>query len=104
MGFARKVANRVIFMDEGKIVEDSAKEEFFCQPTVRSRERFPRQNSALIFPVRNRRIAHCFTLFISFSRMHISSALALSQNNTEKWRILWHCPLSSIAIRVMMTR
>ncbi|MEA7515244.1 hypothetical protein ONK27_26915, partial [Salmonella enterica subsp. enterica serovar Virginia] len=23
MGFARKVANRVIFMDEGKIVEDS---------------------------------------------------------------------------------
>ncbi|MEJ3913136.1 glutamate/aspartate ABC transporter ATP-binding protein GltL, partial [Campylobacter jejuni] len=26
MGFARKVANRVIFMDEGKIVEDSPKE------------------------------------------------------------------------------
>ncbi|KXU73660.1 hypothetical protein AWN70_00320 [Escherichia coli] len=25
MGFARKVANRVIFMDEGKIVEDSPK-------------------------------------------------------------------------------
>ena len=32
MGFARKVANRVIFMDEGKIVEDSAKEEFFNNP------------------------------------------------------------------------
>ncbi len=32
MGFARKVANRVIFMDEGKIVEDSAKEEFFANP------------------------------------------------------------------------
>ncbi len=28
MGFARKVANRVIFMDEGKIVEDSDKEAF----------------------------------------------------------------------------
>jgi len=32
MGFARKVANRVIFMDEGKIVEDSAKEDFFNHP------------------------------------------------------------------------
>lgn len=29
MGFARKVANRVIFMDEGKIVEDSPKDAFF---------------------------------------------------------------------------
>ncbi|CAG2146354.1 amino acid ABC transporter ATP-binding protein [Cupriavidus numazuensis] len=29
MGFARKVANRVIFMDAGKIVEDCEKEEFF---------------------------------------------------------------------------
>ncbi|CAJ91625.1 ABC-type polar amino acid transport system, ATPase component [Cupriavidus necator] len=29
MGFARKVANRVIFMDQGKIVEDCEKEEFF---------------------------------------------------------------------------
>lgn len=28
MGFAKKVANRVIFMDEGKIVEDSKKEDF----------------------------------------------------------------------------
>lgn len=28
MGFARKVANRVIFMDEGKIVEDADKEAF----------------------------------------------------------------------------
>ncbi|AGB79131.1 amino acid ABC transporter ATP-binding protein [Pseudocitrobacter corydidari] len=32
MGFARKVANRVIFMDEGKIVEDSEKEAFFANP------------------------------------------------------------------------
>lgn len=29
MGFARKVADRVIFMDEGKILEDTAKSEFF---------------------------------------------------------------------------
>ncbi|WNN45587.1 amino acid ABC transporter ATP-binding protein [Winslowiella toletana] len=32
MGFARKVANRVIFMDEGKIVEDRPKDEFFNNP------------------------------------------------------------------------
>ncbi|MDF3036708.1 MAG: artP [Paucimonas sp.] len=32
MGFARKVANRVIFMDQGRIVEDAAKEDFFAAP------------------------------------------------------------------------
>ncbi|ATG18238.1 TPA: amino acid ABC transporter ATP-binding protein [Providencia alcalifaciens] len=32
MGFAKKVANRVIFMDEGKIIEDSKKEDFFANP------------------------------------------------------------------------
>ena len=32
MGFARKVANRVVFMDEGKIVEDATKDEFFGAP------------------------------------------------------------------------
>ncbi|WP_293779998.1 amino acid ABC transporter ATP-binding protein [uncultured Oxalicibacterium sp.] len=29
MGFAKKVANRVIFMDKGTIIEDCSKEEFF---------------------------------------------------------------------------
>jgi general L-amino acid transport system ATP-binding protein len=32
MGFAREVANRVIFMDEGQIVEQAAPEEFFNNP------------------------------------------------------------------------
>ena len=32
MGFARKVANRVIFMDEGQIVEQNEPEEFFQNP------------------------------------------------------------------------
>ena len=32
MGFARRVAHRVIFMDEGRIVEDAPKEEFFGTP------------------------------------------------------------------------
>jgi len=32
MGFARKVADRVIFMDAGEIVEDASKTEFFAHP------------------------------------------------------------------------
>ncbi|KWK21477.1 arginine transporter ATP-binding subunit, partial [Burkholderia stagnalis] len=32
MGFAKKVAHRVIFMDKGAIVEDDRKEEFFANP------------------------------------------------------------------------
>ena len=32
MGFARKVAHRVIFMDEGRIVEDATKDDFFGKP------------------------------------------------------------------------
>jgi glutamate/aspartate transport system ATP-binding protein len=36
MGFARKVGDRVIFMDAGKIVEDCSKDEFFGHPDQRS--------------------------------------------------------------------
>src|SRR6195256_5676627 len=32
MGFAKKVAHRVIFMDQGRIVEDASKDDFFGQP------------------------------------------------------------------------
>ena len=32
MGFARKVANRVVFMDRGEIVEDATKDDFFDKP------------------------------------------------------------------------
>jgi glutamate/aspartate transport system ATP-binding protein len=32
MGFARRVANRIVFMDKGAIVEDAAKDEFFGTP------------------------------------------------------------------------
>lgn len=39
MGFARKVANRVVFMDEGRILEDSPTEDFFQNPdTDRARD------------------------------------------------------------------
>jgi glutamate transport system ATP-binding protein len=32
MGFARRAANRVVFMDDGEIVEDAAPDEFFSAP------------------------------------------------------------------------
>ncbi len=32
MGFARRVAHRVVFMDKGEIVEDAPKEDFFGKP------------------------------------------------------------------------
>ena len=32
MGFARNVADRIIFMDEGRIVEESDPEAFFTHP------------------------------------------------------------------------
>jgi glutamate/aspartate transport system ATP-binding protein len=40
MGFARKVATRVIFMDEGRIVEDAPKEEFFSTPRSERAQQF----------------------------------------------------------------
>ncbi len=39
MGFAREVADRIIFMDDGVILEDAAPEEFFSNPkTARARD------------------------------------------------------------------
>jgi len=40
MGFARKVANRVIFMDQGKIIEDAKKEDFFGTPRSERAQQF----------------------------------------------------------------
>ncbi|GLT23202.1 amino acid ABC transporter ATP-binding protein [Zoogloea oryzae] len=40
MGFARKVANRVIFMDRGHIVEDDTKEAFFANPRSERAQQF----------------------------------------------------------------
>ena len=33
MGFAKQVAERVVFMDEGKIIENASPEKFFSEPT-----------------------------------------------------------------------
>jgi glutamate/aspartate transport system ATP-binding protein len=39
MGFARRVANRIVFMDHGKIIEDCSKDEFFgTQRSDRARD------------------------------------------------------------------
>jgi glutamate/aspartate transport system ATP-binding protein len=40
MGFASKVAHRVIFMDEGEIVEDAAKDDFFGKPRSDRAQKF----------------------------------------------------------------
>ena len=40
MGFARKVAHRVIFMDEGRIVEDATKDDFFGKPRSERAQQF----------------------------------------------------------------
>jgi glutamate/aspartate transport system ATP-binding protein len=40
MGFARKVANRVIFMDQGRIIEDLPKDEFFGKPRSERAQQF----------------------------------------------------------------
>jgi glutamate/aspartate transport system ATP-binding protein len=40
MGFARKVANRVIFMDQGRIVEDAGKDDFFGKPRSERAQQF----------------------------------------------------------------
>jgi glutamate/aspartate transport system ATP-binding protein len=40
MGFARRVANRVIFMDAGRIVEDAPKDEFFGTPRSERAQHF----------------------------------------------------------------
>jgi glutamate/aspartate transport system ATP-binding protein len=40
MGFARKVAHRVVFMDAGEIVEDAPTEEFFGKPRSERAQQF----------------------------------------------------------------
>ena len=40
MGFAKEVANRVIFMDQGRIVEDDDSESFFKQPKTERAQQF----------------------------------------------------------------
>jgi glutamate/aspartate transport system ATP-binding protein len=40
MGFARQVADRIVFMDEGRILENTETEEFFSAPRTKRAEEF----------------------------------------------------------------
>ena len=40
MGFAKEVCNRVVFMDEGAIIEEAAPEEFFANPKTERAQKF----------------------------------------------------------------
>ncbi|MDD3342034.1 MAG: amino acid ABC transporter ATP-binding protein [Sulfurospirillaceae bacterium] len=40
MGFAKEVCNRVVFMDEGVIIEESTPEEFFTNPSSERAQKF----------------------------------------------------------------
>jgi polar amino acid transport system ATP-binding protein len=40
MGFAKKVSNRIIFMDEGLIIEEGAPEDFFARPKTERAKTF----------------------------------------------------------------
>ena len=62
MGFARQVANRVIFMDQGQIVEQNEPEEFFNNPQVRADSAIPESDSGAL------RLEHDSTLNRAVSR------------------------------------
>lgn len=40
MGFAKEVCNRVVFMDEGTIIEEASPEEFFANPKTERAQKF----------------------------------------------------------------
>ena len=50
MGFARKAADRVVFMADGQIVEDATPEEFFTNPQERPCQGLPLQAAHSLIP------------------------------------------------------
>jgi len=44
MGFAKSVANRVLFMDEGQILEENNPKDFFSNPTHQRAKEFLLKN------------------------------------------------------------
>ena len=57
MGFARTVADRVIFMDQGEIVEQNAPEEFFTNPQLGAHQAVPQPDPAPLSGPRPQRAA-----------------------------------------------
>src|SRR3712207_8890042 len=72
MGFARKAANRVLFMADGQIVEDAAPEQFFTAPKSerRSEEHTSELQSRqylvcrLLLEKKKKRSVNCLQYFI----------------------------------------
>lgn len=83
MGFARKVANRVIFMDEGKIIEDSPKGAFFDNQN-RTAQKTSSQNPALITLARilNCAPSHAFSFRPSYL-LHPGVTLVAKKHTTR---------------------
>ena len=48
MGFARQVANRIVFMDAGQIIEANAPDDVLLQPAARAHQAVPEPDFALI--------------------------------------------------------
>ena len=44
MGFARKAADRIVFLADGEIVEEATPDDFFTKPQERTRPRLPLQD------------------------------------------------------------
>ena len=59
MGFARQVADRIIFMDDGQIVEIDEPKDFFDHPAARTRAAVPAAGVALnAARLTDRRVVH----------------------------------------------
>ena len=54
MGFARRAADRVVFMSDGEIVEDAPPDVFFTRPTSRPGEGLPGQDPDSLTPTERR--------------------------------------------------
>ncbi len=98
MGFARRAANRVVFMADGAIVEDAEPDEFFDNPQVRPRQGLPRQDPQPL-NTEPRRKEH--PNMPSFS-LRVAGAVALAvalpfAATALRWRRRWRRQASSSA-------
>lgn len=83
MGFARKVANRVIFMDEGKIVEDSPKDAFFDDRN-RTAQKTSSRKSCINHSGAHTQVRAISRFIVSLLVSVTSTALPLSQRSTQQ--------------------
>ena len=68
MGFARGAANKVVFMDDGAIVESAEPKEFFENPQDRPRQRLSQQDSQALTPGERKPTMPSFSLRVAACR------------------------------------